>query len=130
MGRWVWRGYIHTGGFLIGRWRDTYTPEDQTGYEGPLGFIRAGDLFYPDHFPTSMATSAGTSKLELADNVAPNPAPGGRDPFRARSASQRAGSGSSDDPMDGSRPGPKRKTTMEKMMDDSGRPTSRGRRAS
>lgn len=31
MGRWLWRGYLHTGGYLIGRWRDTCTPEHLQG---------------------------------------------------------------------------------------------------
>ena len=31
MGRWVWRGYLQTGGHLLGRWRDTFTPEHLRG---------------------------------------------------------------------------------------------------
>lgn len=33
-GRWLYRGYALTGGTLIGRWRDTFTPSDMNGYEG------------------------------------------------------------------------------------------------
>jgi len=33
-GRWLYRGYCVGGGNLVGRWRDTHTPEDLNGYEG------------------------------------------------------------------------------------------------
>lgn len=33
-GRWLYRGYIVAGNRLVGRWRDTFTPEDMSGYEG------------------------------------------------------------------------------------------------
>lgn len=33
-GRWLYRGYVTAGGKMVGRWRDTFTPEDMTGYEG------------------------------------------------------------------------------------------------
>ena len=32
-GRWLYRGY-NVGGNLVGRWRDTHTPQDLNGYEG------------------------------------------------------------------------------------------------
>ena len=32
-GRWLYRGYC-VGGNLVGRWRDTHTPIDMSGYEG------------------------------------------------------------------------------------------------
>ncbi|CEH19380.1 hypothetical protein CBOM_06708 [Ceraceosorus bombacis] len=33
-GRWLYRGYAVAGGRLVGRWRDTFTPENMSGYEG------------------------------------------------------------------------------------------------
>lgn len=111
MGSWVWRAYVNTGGYLIGRWRDTFTPLEQKGYEGPLGLIRAGDLFYPPHFPTSMAESRGVSHFEFTPSGAtPGPAPGSVDVRRGSefplrgvpTPPSRSGSGGSDDPMDGS----------------------------
>ncbi|SPO35157.1 uncharacterized protein PSFLO_00628 [Pseudozyma flocculosa] len=33
-GRWLYRGYVVAGGKLVGRWRDTFTPENMSGYEG------------------------------------------------------------------------------------------------
>lgn len=33
-GKWVYRGYILAGNVLVGRWRDTFTPEELVGYEG------------------------------------------------------------------------------------------------
>ncbi len=33
-GRWLYRGYALAGGKLVGRWRDTFTPETMSGYEG------------------------------------------------------------------------------------------------
>ncbi|KAL7419728.1 hypothetical protein Q5752_005644 [Cryptotrichosporon argae] len=59
MGRWLWRGYLHAGGYMIGRWRDTFTAEALRGYEGAFGMLRAGDSFYPSHFPKRMDESAG-----------------------------------------------------------------------
>ncbi|TIB77873.1 hypothetical protein E3Q23_01082 [Wallemia mellicola] len=32
-GKWFYRGYALPGGVLVGRWRDTYTPEVMSGYE-------------------------------------------------------------------------------------------------
>ncbi|EIW70963.1 hypothetical protein TREMEDRAFT_27348, partial [Tremella mesenterica DSM 1558] len=40
MGKWLWRGYLHTGGYLVGRWRDTFTPENLRGYEGAFAMVR------------------------------------------------------------------------------------------
>lgn len=31
VGRWLYTGYIHAGGLMVGRWRDTFTPENQRG---------------------------------------------------------------------------------------------------
>lgn len=31
MSKWLWRGYLHTGGHLIGRWRDSFTDEHLRG---------------------------------------------------------------------------------------------------
>jgi hypothetical protein len=59
MGRWLWRGYLHPGGHLLGRWRDTFTPDNLRGYEGAFGMVRAGDPFYPEHFPVRMEDSLG-----------------------------------------------------------------------
>lgn len=33
-GKWIYRGYILAGNVLVGRWRDTFTPEELVGYEG------------------------------------------------------------------------------------------------
>ncbi|KIR60379.1 hypothetical protein I312_103536 [Cryptococcus bacillisporus CA1280] len=33
-GKWIYRGYVLAGDILVGRWRDTYTPEAYVGYEG------------------------------------------------------------------------------------------------
>lgn len=33
-GRWLYRGYVTAGGKMIGRWRDTFTPDNMSGYEG------------------------------------------------------------------------------------------------
>ncbi|PWZ02783.1 hypothetical protein BCV70DRAFT_197042 [Testicularia cyperi] len=33
-GKWLYRGYSVAGGKLVGRWRDTYTPDNMFGYEG------------------------------------------------------------------------------------------------
>ncbi|PWN47476.1 hypothetical protein IE53DRAFT_390385 [Violaceomyces palustris] len=33
-GRWLYRGYAVAGGKLVGRWRDTFTPDNLSGYEG------------------------------------------------------------------------------------------------
>lgn len=62
--RWLWRGYILTGGYLVGRWRDTFTPETLRGYEGAFGLIRAGDIYYPEHFPKRMDDSAGVNQFD------------------------------------------------------------------
>ncbi|KIR71562.1 hypothetical protein I310_04869 [Cryptococcus deuterogattii CA1014] len=62
--RWLWRGYILTGGYLVGRWRDTFTPENLRGYEGAFGMIRAGEISYPEHFPKRMDDSAGMNQFD------------------------------------------------------------------
>jgi hypothetical protein len=33
-GKWLYRGYVLGDGAMVGRWRDTFTPEDYVGYEG------------------------------------------------------------------------------------------------
>nr|XP_019008842.1 uncharacterized protein I206_06526 [Kwoniella pini CBS 10737]OCF47623.1 hypothetical protein I206_06526 [Kwoniella pini CBS 10737] len=33
-GKWIYRGYVLAGDIFVGRWRDTYTPENFVGYEG------------------------------------------------------------------------------------------------
>ncbi|KAK8861448.1 hypothetical protein IAR55_002267 [Kwoniella newhampshirensis] len=66
MGRWLWRGYLHTGGYMVGRWRDTFTPESLRGYEGAFGLIRAGDELYPDYFPKRMEDSLGVNQPAAA----------------------------------------------------------------
>ncbi|GMK59067.1 hypothetical protein CspeluHIS016_0700820 [Cutaneotrichosporon spelunceum] len=141
LGQWIWRGYIHTGGYLIGRWRDTYTPESQFGYEGPLGLVRAGDMYYPSHFPKSMAESTGTTKLDVGpDGATPGPGPGQihnrmpksqapKSPVSHASASGGSRE-SSDDPMEGR----KRRVTddaqLARKRRDSDRPGSPGGRGS
>ncbi|CAO1624611.1 unnamed protein product [Jaminaea pallidilutea] len=37
-GRWLYRGYSVAGQKLVGRWRDSFTPGDLSGYEGPFSF--------------------------------------------------------------------------------------------
>lgn len=38
VGRWLYTGYIHAGGLMVGRWRDTFTPENQRGaYQSSMG---------------------------------------------------------------------------------------------
>ncbi|KAJ1031845.1 hypothetical protein NDA13_002231 [Ustilago tritici] len=41
-GKWLYRGYCVAGGKLVGRWRDTFTPENMYGYEGCFLFQRRG----------------------------------------------------------------------------------------
>lgn len=41
-GKWLYRGYSVAGGKLVGRWRDTFTPENMYGYEGCFLFQRRG----------------------------------------------------------------------------------------
>ncbi|GAA5898006.1 hypothetical protein JCM5296_001451 [Sporobolomyces johnsonii] len=38
-GRWIYRGY-RVGDSLVGRWRDTHTPVDMSGYEGTWSMTR------------------------------------------------------------------------------------------
>ncbi|ORY25359.1 hypothetical protein BCR39DRAFT_290672 [Naematelia encephala] len=33
-GKWIYRGYVLGGDTFVGRWRDTFTPEEYVGYEG------------------------------------------------------------------------------------------------
>ena len=33
-GKWIYRGYVLSGDHFVGRWRDTFTPEQYVGYEG------------------------------------------------------------------------------------------------
>lgn len=42
-GRWLYRGYVVNGTKLIGRWRDTFTPGDMSGYEGPFILSKRGE---------------------------------------------------------------------------------------
>jgi hypothetical protein len=42
-GRWIYRGYVLAGGLFVGRWRDTFTPEEYVGYEGTFNFSRRQD---------------------------------------------------------------------------------------
>ncbi|PWN28374.1 hypothetical protein BDZ90DRAFT_212529, partial [Jaminaea rosea] len=35
-GRWLYRGYALAGAALVGRWRDSFTPREMSGYEGPF----------------------------------------------------------------------------------------------
>ena len=41
-GKWLYRGYSVAGGKLVGRWRDTFTPDNMYGYEGCFLFQRRG----------------------------------------------------------------------------------------
>lgn len=43
-GKWLYRGYSVAGGKLVGRWRDTFTPDDMYGYEGCFLFQRRGGV--------------------------------------------------------------------------------------
>jgi len=36
MSKWLWRGYLHTGGHLLGRWRDSVTDEHLRGMSCPV----------------------------------------------------------------------------------------------
>ncbi|ORX36504.1 hypothetical protein BD324DRAFT_580977 [Kockovaella imperatae] len=58
LGTWLWRGYLETGGYFIGRWRDVVNPLSLQGHEGGFGMIRAGDIFYPPHYPQRMEESS------------------------------------------------------------------------
>ncbi|BEI82092.1 hypothetical protein CcaverHIS002_0212520 [Cutaneotrichosporon cavernicola] len=141
LGQWIWRGYIHTGGYLIGRWRDTYTPESQFGYEGPLGMVRAGDMYYPSHFPKSMAASTGTTKLDFGpDGGTQGPGPGQihnrmprsqipKSPMSHTSASSGSRE-SSDDPMEGRKRRVADDALPPRKRRDSERPGSRASRDS
>lgn len=42
-GKWIYRGYVLAGGTMVGRWRDTFTPESWLGYEGCWSMKRRGD---------------------------------------------------------------------------------------
>lgn len=39
-GRWLYKGYIVAGGNWVGRWRDTFTAERLSGYEGVFSVTR------------------------------------------------------------------------------------------
>ncbi|CAE7060182.1 unnamed protein product [Rhizoctonia solani] len=39
-GRWLYKGYIVSGGNWVGRWRDTFTSERLSGYEGVFSVTR------------------------------------------------------------------------------------------
>lgn len=43
-GRWLYRGYAVAGGKLVGRWRDTFTPQEMNGYEGCFLLHRREDV--------------------------------------------------------------------------------------
>jgi hypothetical protein len=45
MSKWLWRGYLHTGGHL--------TELTGPGYEGAFGMVRAGDISWPPHLSMS-----------------------------------------------------------------------------
>ncbi|KAJ9116969.1 hypothetical protein QFC22_004627 [Naganishia vaughanmartiniae] len=47
IGRWLYTGYIHAGGLLVGRWRDTFTPENQRGYENAFHLHRVSSSVNP-----------------------------------------------------------------------------------
>ena len=48
-GRWLYRGYVISGGSLVGRWRDTHSPIDMNGYEGTFLVRRRRCSLYDDH---------------------------------------------------------------------------------
>jgi hypothetical protein len=66
MGKWLWRGYIHSGGHLIGRWRDTFTPEHLRGHEGPFGMVRSGDPFWPESYPSRIGGNPDINIAQVA----------------------------------------------------------------
>ncbi|CED85359.1 hypothetical protein [Phaffia rhodozyma] len=41
-GKWLYRGYVVAGGAMVGRWRDTFTPEAYSGYEGCFQMTKRG----------------------------------------------------------------------------------------
>ncbi|CUA72817.1 hypothetical protein RSOLAG22IIIB_10320 [Rhizoctonia solani] len=43
-GRWLYRGYVGSGGNWSGRWRETFTPVHLNGYEGIFSFTRQHQL--------------------------------------------------------------------------------------
>lgn len=70
VGRWLLRGYIHVSGAFVGKWRDCLTPENRHGYEGPLTFLRAGDVFYPPTMPKTWEESPGITMIDtIVGNV-------------------------------------------------------------
>lgn len=42
-GRWIYRGYVVSGGNFVGRWRDCVTPEQYVGYEGTFSLSKRVD---------------------------------------------------------------------------------------
>lgn len=90
VGRWLLRGYVHVNGGFVGKWRDCLTPENRHGYEGPFAFLRAGDVFYPDHMPKTWEESKGVVMIDTlvggmqADSSFP------RQPMKSLSASSQA----------------------------------------
>lgn len=64
VGRWLLRGYVHVDGTFCGKWRDTFTPENRHGYEGPFSFLRAGDVLYPEHMPKTWEESQGVTTID------------------------------------------------------------------
>ncbi|ODO09228.1 hypothetical protein I350_02828 [Cryptococcus amylolentus CBS 6273] len=88
---WLWRGYTLPGGYLTGRWHDTFTNStDSKSYEGPFSFIRAGDPCYPPHFPLRLQESLGVDTFGGGMPSAPIPiaipseGPGGSKPWHAQ----------------------------------------------
>ncbi|ODO06361.1 hypothetical protein L198_01593 [Cryptococcus wingfieldii CBS 7118] len=88
---WLWRGYTLSGGYLTGRWHDTFTNStDSKSYEGPFSFVRAGDPCYPPHFPQRLQESLGVDTFGGGMPSAPIPiaipseGPGGSKPWHAQ----------------------------------------------
>ncbi|TIA91701.1 hypothetical protein E3P81_01844, partial [Wallemia ichthyophaga] len=78
-GKWFYRGYSLPGGVLVGRWRDTYTPEVLSGYEVVLE--RDGhenkakyDLKYADKLSQRLRQEGVESLEELKKKLAPGAA--------------------------------------------------------
>lgn len=61
-GKWLFRCYVHSNEKLLGRYRDTFTPENMRGYEGPV-FLQKSSPSPPPAQSTVQNGSNSTSPL-------------------------------------------------------------------
>lgn len=87
VGRWLLRGYVHVNGGFVGKWRDCLTPENRHGYEGPMAFLRAGDVFYPEHMPKTWEESKGVTMIDTVVGGMQSDASFPRRPMKSMSSS-------------------------------------------